>query len=147
MYETKYAYVCANSFSTFCSRKVETTFGFFAHSFLILFSFLLFHVAPSELFVMPENTRRIEIKTSIRGRSGTYNLTVVAEDKMGINDSLDTVCSSKVPVQIRVDRSLNDAPQWLIPPTKNFSIDVLEVSFFYYNFVMIILLILKHPQK
>lgn len=79
---------------------------------------------------MPENTRRIEIKTSIRGRSGTYNLTVVAEDKMGINDSLDTVCSSKVPVQIRVDRSLNDAPQWLIPPTKNFSIDVLEVSFF-----------------
>ncbi|XP_025090736.1 cadherin-87A-like isoform X2 [Pomacea canaliculata] len=84
---------------------------------------------PSELFVMPENTRRIEIKTSIRGRSGTYNLTVVAEDKMGINDSLDTVCSSKVPVQIRVDRSLNDAPQWLIPPTKNFSIDVLESQY------------------
>ena len=70
---------------------------------------------------------RIEVKNSLRKKVGLYNFTVTASDMEGKNDT-GKMCSTSIPVVVRVQEAINDAPEWVRPPSSNFSIDVLEVS-------------------
>ena len=38
------------------------------------------------------------------------------------------MCSTSTTVVVRVQEAINDAPIWVLPPSSNFSIDVLEVG-------------------
>ncbi|XP_076454192.1 cadherin-87A-like isoform X2 [Babylonia areolata] len=71
---------------------------------------------------------RIEVSSRLVNRSGVYTFTVIASDQKGINTT-GTMCSSRANVAIRVQKSINDPPEWRLPPSRNFSIDVLESQY------------------
>ena len=85
---------------------------------------------------------RIEVNSTLRRKSGVYNFTVVASDKDGDNSTGD-MCSTRTSVSIRVQTAINSAPVWVIPPYKNFSIDVLEVG----QTRQMVLVIVVHIQE
>lgn len=81
----------------------------------------------ASLFSINSWSGRIEVSTSLRGKSGTYVLNVTASDRGGESSPEDPMCSTSVRVRIIVNKAVNDAPIWILPPSKNFIINVLEV--------------------
>ncbi|XP_070186154.1 cadherin-87A-like isoform X2 [Littorina saxatilis] len=88
----------------------------------------LFFIQSIQSNFFDKESGRIEVRTSLRNKFGEYNFNVIASDMDG-NNSTGEMCSTRVPVTVRVQEAINDAPIWLKPPSSNFSIEVLESQY------------------
>ncbi|ESO87059.1 hypothetical protein LOTGIDRAFT_229249 [Lottia gigantea] len=80
---------------------------------------------PEDLFNVGSQSGQVEVKKSLLGKAGIYKFEVTVRDLNGDLSGLSDIST----VTIEVLEATNSPPKWILPPSENRSIDVLESQY------------------